>query len=235
MVAIVALHAVAVALGLMIKGPHADPEQQPDPLVITLTADARSMAAPPVVKVKLEEVLPQPVTPVIQITLPAEQPTTAITLAPTPAPPPAADTQAGQGPVVVANADYLRLPAVVYPPAAKRARAQGLVHVRALVDVEGRASEVSVARSSGFDLLDRAACDAVRGALFKPYRRNNVARSMMVIVPIDFNLTPPGGRGRGRDRDQDSKLDVRGEHHHTMRGHAEELGGLSAASLHVGE
>ena len=234
MVGILALHALALMLGLMIKGPQADQPQHLDPIVIMMSAEQRSPAAPPEVKVRLEEVLPQPVTPVIQIALPPEQPATAITVATAPAPPPASHVEATEGPVEVANADYLRLPTVVYPPAARRARAQGLVHVRALVDVDGRASEVSVARSSGFDLLDRAACDAVRGALFKPYRRNNVARSMMVIVPIDFSLKPPAGRGRQRD-EQASQLDVGGQHHHAVRGHAEELGGLSAASLHVGE
>lgn len=228
--AIVALHAVAIALGLMIRGPRADEAEQPDPIVVTLTAEARSVTAPPAVKVKLEEVLPQPVVPAIQITLPAEQVPTAITMAAASAPPAVADGEGSEAPVSVSDPDYLRLPAVVYPPAAKRVRAQGLVHVRALVNVEGRPSDVSVARSSGFDLLDRAACEAVRNALFKPYRRNNIARSMVVIVPIDFNLKPPRGRGG-----EGSELDVRGEHHHTMRGHAEELGGLSAASLHVGE
>ncbi|HXC60104.1 MAG TPA: energy transducer TonB [Steroidobacteraceae bacterium] len=236
LVAIVGVHALAVALGLMIKAPRADEPVQADPIVVTLTAaQQRPVAELPASKVVLEQVTPQPVTPVVQITLPAEPAPNSITLAASPAPQPAADVEAGDDPVAVANADYLRLPTVVYPPAARRARAQGLVHVRAVVAVDGRASEVSVARSSGFDLLDRAACDAVRSALFKPYRRNNVARAMVVIVPIDFNLKPAAGPGRDRGNGEDSQLDVGGEHHHPVRGHAEELGGLSAASLHVGE
>ena len=230
--AIVIVHAVAIALGLRARGPRPDDVQQSIPIMLTMTADARPVDEPPAVKVSLEEVLPQPVAPVIQITLPADEPPTSISLAAAPVPQPVPETQprAGVGPVAVSDPDYLRLPTVVYPSAAKRARAQGMVHVRALVDVDGRPQDVSVARSSGFDLLDRAACDAVRGALFKPYRRNNVAQSMVVIVPIDFNLKP--ARDRGRDA---SKFNVRGENHHAVRGHAEELGGLSAASLHVGE
>lgn len=232
---IVVLHALAIAMGLAIRGPRPDEARPIDPIVITMTADSRPLAAPPAVAVKLQTVLPQPqpMAPAIQISLPVEASLAVTTVVATPAAPPDAVVgEAGEGPVTVANPDYLRTPAVVYPPAAKRARAQGLVHVRALVDLEGRANEVSVARSSGFELLDRAACEAVRGALFKPYRRNNVARSMVVIVPIDFNLKPSRGLGRGGE---DLELDVRGEHHHAMRGHAEELGGLSAASLHVGE
>ncbi len=231
-VAIVGLHAVAIVSGLVARGPRPDAAPQTVPILITLAAEAQPVTEPPAVRVKLEEVLPQPVAPVIQINVPVEPPPTSIALAPAPAPSPVAETQprVSDGPVSVSDPDYLRLPTVVYPPAARRVRAQGMVHVRALVDVDGRPWDVSIARSSGIDLLDRAACDAVRGALFKPYRRNNVAQSMIVIVPIDFNLKP--ARERGRD---DSKLNVRGENHHAVRGHAEELGGLSAASLHVGE
>jgi len=134
----------------------------------------------------------------------------------------------------VSQPDYLRKPRAAYPPAAKRARAQGLVHVRALVDTDGHAREVSVARSSGFELLDRAACDAVKQAEFMPYRHNNVPRSMVVIVPIEFSLTPRQVADRGRRR-EGSELDVRGEHHHAMRGHPEELRSLGATALHVGE
>lgn len=198
LVGIAVLHALAIALGLTMRGPRADDAPQANSIVVTMMADSVPAAAPPAVSVKLEQLVPQPVTPDIQISVPVEASPTASTVAATPAPPPAvAAGEAGDGPVTVSDPDYLRMPTVVYPPAAKRMRAQGLVHVRALVDAEGRASEVSVARSSGFDLLDRAACEAVRGALFKPYRRNNVARSMVVIVPVDFNLTPPRGSGRG--------------------------------------
>ena len=98
------------------------------------------------------------------------------------------------------------------------------------MDVDGRPREVEVARSSGFALLDKAACEAVLGALFKPHRRNNVARRMVVIVPVDFFLNVRVARGR-----EASQFDVGGENHHAMSRHAEELGGLGAAALHVGE
>jgi TonB family protein len=112
-----------------------------------------------------------------------------------------------------------------------------VVLVRALVDVSGHALKVSVHRSSGFGALDRAACDSVLASLFRPYRHNGVPRSVDVIVPITFALAGRGsdrGPNRGRDRD-DLELDVRGEDHHAMRGHAEELGSLGAAALHVGK
>ena len=122
----------------------------------------------------------------------------------------------------------MRMPSPVYPAAAKQARAQGVVYVRALVDGSGHAQQAQVHRSSGFAALDRAACDSVLAALFRPYLHNGVPRSVDVIVPITFALTMRGG-GRAL------KLDVRGENHHAMRGHPEELGRLGTAALHVGE
>lgn len=237
MVGIVALHVVALAVGMAIKAPQPDGEAEAPPILVSLVAESHQVERPPV-KLRMEEIVPAAVTPVVQIDL-APEPTMAITLAakpPAPAPAPSAPVvDAGDSPVSVSQPDYLRMPRVVYPAAAKRARAQGMVHVRALVDTDGRAREVTVARSSGFELLDRAACDAVLQALFMPYRQNNVPRSMVVIVPIDFSLTTRTVADRGGRRDRDSELDVRGEHHHAVSRHTEELRGLGAASLHVGE
>jgi protein TonB len=234
MAGIAVLHVAAVAVGMAIKGPRPDAVPEAPPILVSLVAESHPVEKPPE-KLRMEEVVPTAITPVVQIDLPPE-PTMAITLAAKPpAPPPAPVPDAGDSPVSVDQPDYLRMPRVVYPAAAKRAHAQGMVHVRALVDTDGRAREVTVARSSGFELLDRAACDAVLQALFMPYRHNNVPRSMVVIVPIDFSLTTRTVADRGGRQGRDSELDVGGEHHHAMGRHAEELRGLGAASLHVGE
>jgi TonB family protein len=128
------------------------------------------------------------------------------------------------------------MPSPAYPAAAKKARAQGVVLVRALVDATGHAIKASVHRTSGFAALDRAACDSVLAALFRPYLHNGVPRSVDVIVPITFGLAGRGGRDkRGREHGDHLQLDVGSQDHHAMRGHAEELGGLSTAALHVGE
>lgn len=236
--AIAVLHVAVLALALAMKGPRPDAAAEAPPILVSLTAESQPAPRQPL-KVQIEEaVLPPPVVPVVQIDLPPEPPVAAITVAATPTPAPPPPDAEGDAPVAVSEPDYLQMSRPVYPLAAKRARAQGTVQVRALVDVDGRARQVSVARSSGFELLDRAACDAVLASLFKPYRRNNVARSMIVIVPIEFSLTARVVAARGADprgSGDDSELDVSGEHHHAMRRHAEELGGLGAASLHVGE
>ena len=225
---IVVLHIAAIGLAMAMKGLQPDAAPASPPIEVTLAPTLERPPAPhEPVKVTLETPpVAQAVVPVIQIDLPQEPPP-AITVAAVATPAPPSPPSEGDGPVAVSQPDYLQPPHWTYPPAAKRARVQGTVHVRALVDLEGRAQDVSVAHSSGSELLDRAACDAVRGARFKPYRRNNIPRSMLVIVPVEFSLT--------QHMVADSELDVRRQHHDPMRRHPEELGGLGAAALHVGE
>jgi protein TonB len=194
---ILALHGAALALGLSMSGARSEPVAQVEPIVVSLLAESRPRAAMPVADTHptLANVMPQLLAPRDQITLPPDAPAVEASSVTAPqwaaGPVAASDAEPDSiEPTLVSDADYLQLPRVVYPPAARRARAQGMVHVRALVDEEGRPADVSVARSSGFELLDGAACNAVRGARFKPYRRNNIARSMVVIVPIEFSIRP---------------------------------------------
>jgi len=193
LIAILSLHGAVLALGLSVKGPRPDSTPEAQPIIVSLVLENRPRVAPTLPEAALQVLTPQLLAPT-QITLPPDPPDTAPSLVAIPPAPVAGNSPVdepdagGSGPVLVSDADYLQLPRVVYPPAARRARAQGLVQVRALVDEEGRPAEVSVAQSSGFDLLDGAACSAVRAARFKPYRRNNVARSMLVIVPIEFSI-----------------------------------------------
>jgi protein TonB len=248
-VGIIVLHVGALAVALTMKGPQAEVEQQAPPIEVVMLLEPER-PRPPDAPVKPPEVtVPQIVIPVVNIDQPA--PPTAITVVAvaTPAPPEPPPVPAGDGdsPVAISQADWVRMPSPVYPAAAKQARAQGVVYVRALVDVTGHAQKALVHRSSGFATLDRAACDSVLAALFRPYLHNGVPRSVDVIVPITFALTMRGGdrgppRGAphgppgGPDRDRaDLELDIRGKDHHAMRGHPEELGRLGAAPLHVGE
>lgn len=190
-IGICALHALGLAVGLAMRGPQRDAADEAQPIQVAIISESRpGPTEQQELKVSLQEVsVPQAVAPITQITLPDEPAPTAITVAAVlPASDPVVNPVNEAGPVTVSEPDYLQMPQPVYPAAAKRARAQGVVHVRALVDVEGKPQETTVARTSGYELLDRAACEAVRRALFKPYRRNNVARSMLVIVPVEFSL-----------------------------------------------
>jgi len=75
-----------------------------------------------------------------------------------------------------------------YPPPALRARLQGEVMLNVLVDAQGRAQQVEVARSSGHRVLDIAAREAVLGARFRPVLRDGVAVPAWGVVPIRFRL-----------------------------------------------
>jgi periplasmic protein TonB len=227
---IIVLHGGALALAMTRQGPQADVEPQAAPIEVVMLQEAER-ARPRDLPVKLPEVtVPQISIPLVNIDLPT--PPAAITpvaaAPPSPPAPPPVVAGDSDSPVAISEAAWVRMPSPVYPAAARQARAQGVVYVRALVDGSGRAQRALVHRSSGFATLDRAACDSVLAALFRPYLRNGVPRSVDVIVPITFALTMRGGGGR-------LKLDIRGEDHHAMRGHPEELSRLGAAPLHVGE
>jgi TonB family protein len=94
-----------------------------------------------------------------------------------------------QGPIVARNWQYLRSPpAPVYPPAAIERNLQGVVVVRALVSRSGRPDQVRIHNSSGYDLLDRAATEAVQRYEFLPIRQGDSVVVAWVEIPIRFQL-----------------------------------------------
>jgi protein TonB len=92
-------------------------------------------------------------------------------------------------PKEVSSVEYIREPAAKYPSAARALKQRGTVMLRALIDVEGRAREVKVHRSSGFKLLDDAARNAVFTAIFKPYAENGRSIRVYVLIPIEFGAS----------------------------------------------
>lgn len=87
-----------------------------------------------------------------------------------------------------ANADYLHNPRPVYPSLARYRHWEGLVLLRAHVLADGHCDEVNVQRSSGHEVLDEAALEAVRQWSFVPSRHGSVAVASWVTVPIEFQL-----------------------------------------------
>ena len=79
---------------------------------------------------------------------------------------------------------YLR---IRYPLAAQRAGIQGLVVLRFVVEVDGRASQIEVARSL-HPLCDAAAVEAVRNTTFRPARQNGQPVRVRMSLPIRFLL-----------------------------------------------
>lgn len=191
------LHVGLLALALQ---QHFEPTE-PDPVVVSvslLTARQPRISRPvPAAPSPRLEV------PTQAVLVPAEfawnaiedPPAASITAAIEPAPPPSAPqpSEAGAGaPLQISKAEYLRAPALRYPPAALSARREGSVGLRVLVGQDGRVIEVDVERSSGYAPFDEAACSAVRAALFKPYSVNGEPRVVLVRIPIDFTLKRRG-------------------------------------------
>jgi protein TonB len=114
----------------------------------------------------------------------ADTPTTADASTSVPATP-GDDIGGGGATQTLAYATPLQPP---YPPASARAREQGTVMLRVLVDPSGVPQRVEIARSSGHARLDAAARDSVMRARFRPVMRNGEAASAWGLVPIEFRL-----------------------------------------------
>lgn len=89
------------------------------------------------------------------------------------------------------DASYRRMVPPRYPADAIRAREQGEVIFRVMVDEHGDVADLEVERSSGSVLLDEAGAAAVAQWKFNVGRRNGEPVSGWVLVPIHFSLDGP--------------------------------------------
>jgi protein TonB len=164
---------------------HQAPQVVAHPVEVRFLAAQPEAARPPLPKPVLSALqVPEMPLPVVAITLDTPPPTAITMLAKAE---PLADTSSSSA-IEVAAVEYLQAPAPRYPAMARRARAQGVVLVRLMIDTEGRPCDVRVHRSSGFQLLDNAAREAVQHWVFKPHRENGIARNALVTIPIEFSL-----------------------------------------------
>jgi protein TonB len=77
-----------------------------------------------------------------------------------------------------------------YPREAKAAEQQGTPMVRFAVDRRGRVSEVSIARTSGHELLDQATLELLRRVSPLPAMPRAMGRDRVVIsLPIEYSLS----------------------------------------------
>lgn len=192
-------------LGLAILAAHAG--------LIFLIARSRLSEAteappPPVVATFLQQTTVRPDAPALrdpqmspiytvqieppEIDVPTEPMTAAITVAVTERALPASATMQhpseGVGVPAMSHIDYLQQPSPRYPAESRRAREEGLVILRVLVDERGYVKTIDVYRSSGHPRLDEAARNAVARALFKPYIDGGIAHAASAMIPIEFSL-----------------------------------------------
>ena len=85
-------------------------------------------------------------------------------------------------------AGYLRNPAPDYPPAAQKRGLEGKVVLKVHVLASGQPDNVTVAKSSGHQILDDAALKAVTQWAFAPARRGQTAVDGWVQVPLTFKI-----------------------------------------------
>lgn len=112
------------------------------------------------------------------------------TAAPTPPPPPPVQAPPAPAPVTQARegANYLKNPRPAYPGRARREGWEGTTVLRVQVSPSGKPGAIQVQKSSGRQVLDDAAADAVKRWTFTPASQGGKAISGWVTVPIVFKL-----------------------------------------------
>ncbi|NLD37741.1 MAG: energy transducer TonB [Desulfatiglans sp.] len=75
-----------------------------------------------------------------------------------------------------------------YPKMARKRGYQGKVLLSVLVNKEGRVDNLWVFESSGYNILDNAALEAVKDWLFEPGRQGDNPVEMWVQVPVKFEI-----------------------------------------------
>lgn len=86
------------------------------------------------------------------------------------------------------RANYAHNPKPDYPAIARSRGWQGKVLLRVKVSAQGTSDDVTVEQSSGHDILDESAIEAVKRWRFIPAQRGDTPVASSVIVPIDFKL-----------------------------------------------
>ena len=83
---------------------------------------------------------------------------------------------------------YRENPKPRYPESARRRGDQGTVLLEVLVDESGKVEALSLFKSSGHNILDKAALSAVERWRFNPGLRGRDKVKMWVRIPIRFHL-----------------------------------------------
>jgi protein TonB len=94
-------------------------------------------------------------------------------------------TQAETG---IVSYGYGYNPKPKYPNIARSSGWEGKVVLQVRVSTSGKSEQITVSQSSGHEVLDQAAVDAVKEWHFVPAKRGDTAVSGTVSVPINFKL-----------------------------------------------
>jgi protein TonB len=165
--------------------------------LVEFTEEVASAEAPP------EEALPSPAAaqaisvepppepaPTRPRALPPRQPTHELPEFQTAALPASAPAEVGANTIDTFPRKLPFNPAPPYPADAWRARIQGRVVLKVVVEGSGLVGDVAVHASSGSTSLDDAALMTVRTWRFEPARRRGSPVAHEVLVPVRFTIVP---------------------------------------------
>lgn len=88
---------------------------------------------------------------------------------------------------------YLNNPKPSYPLLARRRGLEGVVQLEVRVAADGHPLSAQIRNSSGHEILDEAARNAVLGWRFSPAKRGGEPVEGVALVPIRFQLGSEGG------------------------------------------
>lgn len=188
---IIAAHGVVLA-GLMAFDviPVAKPKREP--LVVTLMAlPTEPPPQVPVDEVKpKEQPEPQLSSPVQIVQAPTVAPVLPVAVKVAPVAPPITLPAAPSGPVSVSDlgSKMVAMTPPRYPIESRRRKEQGTVVLSLLLGLDGSVTQISLAQSSGFERLDKAALEAVRKWRWSPTVRNGEPVQVRGTVDIPFIL-----------------------------------------------
>jgi len=91
--------------------------------------------------------------------------------------------------IVLAHPDYKVNPKPRYPRVARRKGFEGAMLLKVWVLDSGHVGKIELQKSSGYEILDKSALEAVKDWIFIPGKRNGEPVSSWVTVPIKFQLT----------------------------------------------
>jgi protein TonB len=86
------------------------------------------------------------------------------------------------------RAEYLNNPRPPYPMVARRMGYNGRVILNVEVLSEGKAGQVQIYKSSGYEILDKSALQTVKTWKFLPAKRLGQPVTQWFLVPIKFSL-----------------------------------------------
>lgn len=148
-----------------------DVERAPTSLEIVLVAPQTQTSVEPAPQ-------PQPPEPESMVPLPDPPDPTPRTLV----------TPEQKGALTEVLPNYLRNPAPVYPTLARERGYEGTVILEVEVLSSGACGLVRILRSSGYDLLDETARQALARWRFKPAVRAGMPVTVWVEIPVTFRL-----------------------------------------------